>query len=44
MNKKAPFQITAEQNDKTANIRIIGYIGWSVNAESFRLKVDELVF
>lgn len=43
MNKKAPFQITAEQNDKTAHIRIIGHIGWSINSESFRLKVDELV-
>ncbi len=40
---KVPFQITAEQKDKIAQIRIIGHIGWRIDAESFRQKVDELV-
>lgn len=40
---KIPFQITAAKVGKVAEIRIVGYIGWSVDAESFRREVDALV-
>lgn len=40
---KMPFQITAAKSGKVAEIRIVGYIGWSVDAESFRRDVDALV-
>lgn len=40
---KTPFHITAAKAGNVAEIRIIGYIGWSVDAESFRKEVDALV-
>lgn len=41
---KIPFEISAKKQDsKTALVRIVGEIGWDVDAESFRREVDTLV-
>ena len=40
---KEKFQISAIQNGKKAEIRIIGTIGWDTDAEDFRAQVDALI-
>lgn len=41
---KKPFSIIAQKKDSlTAEVRIIGVIGWETNAESFRVTIDELL-
>ncbi len=41
--EKNPFQISAVQNGKKAEIRITGLIGWETTSESFRTQVEALV-
>lgn len=41
MDKK--FQISATRQGATAQVRIIGEIGWDVDSETFRAQCDELI-
>lgn len=40
---KMPFEITAKQEGKTANIRLLGEIGWDVDSNTFQQQIDQLV-
>ena len=41
--EQKPFQITAVKKGDTAEIRIIGVIGWETDAEDFRAQVGALI-
>ncbi len=43
MSTKTPFQITAVKKGTTAQVRIIGVIGWDVDSEIFRAQIDDLI-
>lgn len=38
-----PMSIVAQKKGNTAEVRIIGYIGWETNCEDFRRQVDALL-
>jgi ATP-dependent protease ClpP protease subunit len=40
--EKAPFNICAEAEERTALIRITGTIGWDTDSESFRSRIDAI--